>query len=447
MAVEMPKKRKRDDLLRVKKTVSIQEPPSQNPSTIRVSSVLQPQFSAPVVATTPGLCVPGEIDFTSFSRSKPSKSSKRLRTTDSSAELLLHSTSHRTVDFTAKEDKALSADPSLQHYVGIYDPATGELQVVNAKKMEIRGNVRSRDAPADQMNGAPVRKTNMDMKNELGQTFGTKKAKKAILSLTENAIGTRKRNVDGTYITEQMGDGDRVLMKTMELATSGMATREELQAIVDKAKPVPRGNYEADEIQDVYVPSQIVGGDVLASIPVRDWQQSAMAGEPISVYARYVAQRVATVAIREDALDQLRLMRYMYWLILYMQCARPGKERGTKRQLAREKLKEQMDGCPDAIVQHIRQRFSDNGTIRKFHMDLLMTHCAAFACILDNFEVDMLDLREDLKLEQKQMSQYFSEIGARIKIVKDGDKTKHIAKLMLPLRFPNSMRARQKKQR
>lgn len=287
----------------------------------------------------------------------------------------------------------------------------------------------------------------MDMKNELGQTFGTKKAKKAILSLTENAIGTRKRNVDGTYITEQMGDGDRVLMKTMELATSGMATREELQAIVDKAKPVPRGNYEADEIQDVYVPSQIVGGDVLASIPVRDWQQSAMAGEPISVYARYVAQRVATVAIREDALDQLRLMRYMYWLILYMQCARPGKERGTKRQLAREKLKEQMDGCPDAIVQHIRQRFSDNGTIRKFHMDLLMTHCAAFACILDNFEVDMLDLREDLKLEQKQMSQYFSEIGARIKIVKDGDKTKHIAKLMLPLRFPNSMRARQKKQR
>lgn len=62
------------------------------------------------------------------------------------------------MDFTAKEDKALSADPSLQHYVGIYDPATGELQVVNAKKMEIRGNVRSRDAPADQMNGAPVRK-------------------------------------------------------------------------------------------------------------------------------------------------------------------------------------------------------------------------------------------------------------------------------------------------
>lgn len=285
----------------------------------------------------------------------------------------------------------------------------------------------------------------MDMKTELGQTFGTKKAKKAIQSVAENAIGTRKRNADGSWITEELKDGDRVLMKDMAKFTSTMATREELQAAVDKAKPVPRGNFEAQEIQDVYVPSKIVGADVLASIPVRDWQQAAKAGEEINVYSRYVAQRVATVAIRDDALDHLRLLRYLYWLILYIQAARPGKERNTKRQLPRDRLKEMMDGAPDTIIQHIRQRFSDNGTIRKFHNDLLMTHCCAFACILDNYEVDTLDMREDLKLEQKQMSQYFTEIGARIKVVKDDDKTKYFAKLMLPLQFPNSVRQRARK--
>lgn len=285
----------------------------------------------------------------------------------------------------------------------------------------------------------------MDLKNDLGQTFGTKKAKKAIQSVAENAIGNRRRNADGSWITEELNAGDRVLIQDMAKFTSTMATREELQAVVDKAKPVPRGNFDADEIQDVYVPSQIVGADVLASIPVRDWQQSAKAGEEINVFSRFVAQRVATVAIRDDALDHLRLMRYLYWLILYLQSARPGKERGTKRQLPRDKLKEQMDGAPDTIIQHIRQRFSDNGTIRKFHSDLLMTHCCAFACILDNFEVDTLDLREDLQVEQKQMSQYFSEIGARIKTVKEEDKTKYIAKLMLPLKFPNSVRQRARK--
>lgn len=285
----------------------------------------------------------------------------------------------------------------------------------------------------------------MDLKNDLGQTFGTKKAKKAIQSVAENAIGTRRRNADGSWITEELNAGDRVLMQDMAQFTSTMATREELQAVVDKAKPVPRGNFDAEEIQDVYVPSQIVGADVLASIPVRDWQQLAKAGDEIEVYSRFVAQRVATVAIRDDALDHLRLMRYLYWLIMYIQAARPGKERGTKRQPPRDKLKELMDGCPDTIVQHIRQRFSDNGTIRKFHNDLLMTHCCVFACILDNYEVDTLDLREDLKVEQKQMSQYFSEIGARIKPVKDEEKTKIIAKLRLPLQFPNSVRQRARK--
>jgi DNA-directed RNA polymerase I subunit RPA49 len=78
--------------------------------------------------------------------------------TGPSAEMVLHTSSHRSVDFTAREDKAVSADSSLQHYIGIYDPVTGQLEVVNAKKMEIRGNVRARGATEDQMTGVPVRK-------------------------------------------------------------------------------------------------------------------------------------------------------------------------------------------------------------------------------------------------------------------------------------------------
>ncbi len=282
----------------------------------------------------------------------------------------------------------------------------------------------------------------MALKNDLGQMFGTKKAKKAILSMTENAIGSRKRNADGTYETAEMGAGDRVLIETMEEATSQMATREELQAVVDKAKPLPKGNYDAEEIQDVYVPDQIVGAEVLAAIPVRDWQEKARAGEAINVLSRFVANRVVAVANREDSLDLLRLLRYTYWLILYWQTARPGRERGTKRQLPREKLREQIDGAPEIVIENIRQRFTENGTIRKFHTDLIMTHCCAFACILNNFQLDTVDLREDLRLEQKQMSQYFSEIGARVKSVKTDDSVRYVAKLALPLRFPNSMRKR-----
>ncbi|OAA55064.1 a49-like, RNA polymerase 1 associated factor [Niveomyces insectorum RCEF 264] len=457
MALDAGKKRRRDGVSvdsskPKKKKVSIQEGPPQQlgpkqqaAKVIRVSDVVRPRFAAPVVATTPGLSIPESFQFDSYSQTKPTPASKRSRPPSASDEMILQSSSHRTVDFVGKENRSESADASLQHYIGIFDPATGQLQVIEAKKMEIRGTVRAREAPEEEVQGTPARKTVLESRNELGQTFGTKKAKKAILSLTENAISNRTRNEDGSYQPAQMGAGDRVLMDTMEAATAGMATREELQAMVDQAKPVPKGHYDAADVHDVYVADEIVGGEVLASVPVRDWQQAAQANEPINLYSRFVAQRVGTVAAREDALDQLRLLRYLYWVILYWQAARPGKIRGTKRQPPREKLEKQMDGAPDAVIENIRAHFTDNGTLRKFHMDLLMTHCCVFACLIDNFSVDMLDLRADLRLEPRQMSQYFAEIGARTKVVKTEDKISHIAKLVLPLRFPNSMRQRKRR--
>lgn len=38
----------------------------------------------------------------------------------------------------------------------------------------------------------------------------------------------------------------------------------------------------------------------------------------------------------------------------------------------------------------------------RWHIDNLMTHVAAAALIVDNFKVDVNDLRDDLKLENKE---------------------------------------------
>lgn len=67
------------------------------------------------------------------------------------------------------------------------------------------------------------------------------------------------------------------------------------------------------------------------------------------------------------------------------------------------------------------------------------------ACLVDNYDVETFDLQEDLKLETKVMSQYFSEIGAKIvplgaaearKLDKVSAAQRKIAKLRLPLVFP-----------
>lgn len=83
----------------------------------------------------------------------------------------------------------------------------------------------------------------------------------------------------------------------------------------------------------------------------------------------------------------------------------------------------------------------------KWHVDNLLTHAAALALVVDNFETDVHDLREDLRLDNKQIAQYFHEIGCRVgapteaerqkmKITKAEAASHRMARLRLPLDFP-----------
>lgn len=69
------------------------------------------------------------------------------------------------------------------------------------------------------------------------------------------------------------------------------------------------------------------------------------------------------------------------------------------------------------------------------------------ALYIDYWESDIYLLKDDLKLEMKTLTQYFSELGARVNKMTEGERNKRsmtkaqaaatrIAKLRLPLEFP-----------
>jgi DNA-directed RNA polymerase I subunit RPA49 len=276
----------------------------------------------------------------------------------------------------------------------------------------------------------------MDRRADLGQTFGTKKAKKALEDAVLNAISPSKKNGDNT--PTKIDNSTRAILGSVGEIASTMTSREDLQAIVDAAKPVPKANLEADEIQDVYDPKNIIGSDILNLVPIREWQEKAKHKDSIQVSSRYVAARVNAIASSEESVTRLRVLRYLYFVLLFWLHTKPGRQRDTRQLPPREKLKEALQPAPEAVIENIRRKFSDAGTLRKFHTDLLIAHCCVFACIVDNFEVDTQNLKDDLKLEQKKMNQYFHEIGARVRQVsnKAEGRTTHVARLALPLKFP-----------
>ena len=61
----------------------------------------------------------------------------------SASELLLHSSTHPKLDYIAREEQSTGADSLLKHYIGVFDPKTGDLQLVEARKLVVRGVLRS----------------------------------------------------------------------------------------------------------------------------------------------------------------------------------------------------------------------------------------------------------------------------------------------------------------
>ncbi|KAK3375258.1 RNA polymerase I associated factor, A49-like protein [Podospora didyma] len=427
------RKRPEDGSSKEKKNKSAER--NQQPTlavTAHITKIMKPKISPPVVAVTPGIVLSDTKEFYAYNEENPAKRRKNGAAT----ELLLHSF-NQNMDYTARNERPRGAEPLLNSYLAIYDPISGDMQLIEAQKMVVRGTVRKQKASDEAMADRTQKQSMYDMRTELGEAFGTKKSKKAIRAVVENAITAPAG--------DKLANGDLAMVNSIRNSSKAMATREELQAVVDQARPVPRGNLDAEDIQDVYVASEIIGAELLNSIPVMDWQEKTKALQPIEVPSRFVANRIARVASNENAVERLKVMRYLLWLLILWGSVEKGRDRGTKTLANRGQLRYLLAPASDLVIESLRRKFTDNGVMRKTHIDLLMTHCCTFASIIDNFEVDTFDLREDLKLEQKQVNQYFQEIGAQIKVSKAGNKTRVIAKLALPLQFPQIRQGRQRK--
>ncbi len=56
---------------------------------------------------------------------------------------MLHSSTHPKLDYTAIEESSNGSESYLKDYIGVYDPKTGTLQLVQARKVVVRSTLRS----------------------------------------------------------------------------------------------------------------------------------------------------------------------------------------------------------------------------------------------------------------------------------------------------------------
>ena len=287
----------------------------------------------------------------------------------------------------------------------------------------------------------------LSARNSLGLAFGTKKSQKAIRSLTANAIKaspSKARSEDQSNPT--LDPIASAVVSLMAASTSSMPTREEMQADIDEAKPCPRPHLDAETPAEVYPVEELVGGVViLQAMGVKEWIDKVKAGQDVQTKSMFVARRLKGTVESGDV-KKLKTLRYLLLLVEWHKSLKPGSKQG--RQIPKlEEVPDLVAGWGSDIVNGLARRFTEGSIVNKWNHDNLITHILALTLVLDNFITDSHDIREDLKLETKNISKYYLELGCTVALPTETERTalnlkkaeaitRRLAKLRLPLVFP-----------
>lgn len=407
---------------------------SQKPAKLIKVAYAAEQSVYPVIASTPGITAPN-VPFKAFTKSR-SKAAKHPA--PATHDVLLHSSAHAAVDYTAAPT---AADQHVKHYLGIYDEAANKLRIVPAYSSTLRVAPRKHAAVNEEAE-RKARSTYASQREALGKEFGTKKAQKMIASRTENAITKdtkgkgRRDDVQDAVLGAMEDDEDAAPLKQE-------AMEEELLA----NKPIPRPNMQAESVEDVYAFNTLVPPYDAKLLQVKDWQEKARNNEPVMFSHRYPADRLGQVGKSENV-NRIKALRYLTLLLEFHDALSTG-GRGLKKVPKKEFLSKKLAAWPESLVDSVRRRFSDQGQeLPKWHQDFLYTHICALALYVDGWRTETSMLKDDLKMETRQVSQYMMELGAKIGPVTEkereamGLKSKaqaanvRVARLKLPLEFP-----------
>lgn len=258
-------------------------------------------------ASSPGVVFPSNVKFQPFSK----------KTATGSSSLLLHTSDHPTINYTASEGDS-TIETHLKHYVAVFDPATSSLQVTEAKKLTVRSSLRTsqpaRDGDEEQL--APV--TNYSTRAALTAAFGTKKSKKAVQSVAENRLLATGNEEEENPVSAAM------LANVTDDTEDALAAEAASRA----NKPLPPANTNTNEISEVYSYRTLVhpapSSKTLEAMPVQAWIDRIAEKKEVNARSRFAAFRIGylvkSLLQSPEASDPtlmlaVRVLRYIQLLI------------------------------------------------------------------------------------------------------------------------------------
>lgn len=205
------------------------------------------------------------------------------------------------------------------------------------------------------------------------------------------------------------------LISQVAESTADIPTQDMLNAVMSSARPIPPFNPDADSPEKVYKRDDIITAEEWESIWINDWLKAGGAECKHS----YVANRANALIEDKGAkhTTKLKLLKYIGWMLDFYTSAQ--KMRGRLPPLF--KAKNILIGAGQPVVESLYRRFaeassdpvgkkdaegnvrdSDRYTVSPRLESKLLYYLCVLCLIVDGFDVDIFDLKQDLNMQPKE---------------------------------------------
>ncbi|OCH90863.1 RNA polymerase I associated factor, A49-like protein [Obba rivulosa] len=339
-----------------------------------------------------------------------------------------------TVEFFTSGE---SATPGCSYLVGIHDKRTNTTTLrpaplhILARQVKALKNLQSMAATADER---------VELRNRLGEAFGTKKAKAAIRAAERNRV-----DVDA------MQGVAGHLQHTIQQNTSSLPTQEEAKASADSSRLIPAYNADATRPEDVYPLHNIIPEAEFNALQVGAFRGAGSHDKRVALLpytrSKWIEDHLFLLfeAPRLNK-NNLKILMYISAMLAFRAAARSVNDQ--------QALQSKLPNVPSIVIDGLLSRFTE--TVRNTNTakttsqteTRLLTHMLALCLRLDDFATDTTLVAHDLSMAVDKVNMLFKSLGCKIEKLDQAQlkrlglpdsvaETKR-AVLKVPLQFPKT---------
>ncbi|OSD00005.1 RNA polymerase I associated factor A49-like protein [Trametes coccinea BRFM310] len=280
----------------------------------------------------------------------------------------------------------------------------------------------------------------MQQRNNLGETFGTKKAKAAIRARERNRVDIdAMKNVAGH------------LQDTIMQNTESLPTADEAKAAADSNRLIPPYHADAQSPEQVYDLHDIIPEVEFNALPVSAFKSAKSLQDRIALlpYNRSDWLKLQLKLIYSAPKANKTELKLVYYISTMMAFYKNSRNVGDK-----EALQQRLSSVPSIVLDGLISRFTEvERSTNKPKMTpqtetMLLTYMFALALRVEDYAADVETIAHDLSMPPTKVSNLFKSLGCTIKklspnelkergLPDSGSETKR-AVLKVPLEFPKN---------